>query len=127
IGDSVNLAARLESANKQFGTSVLIDGRTAEGAKVANLPLCRLGKVVVVGQTQPVEVHEVCLEADPSERIRMTEAAVRCFAMGDFSAARSAFEALEARFGKSKTAAAFLEAMDDPDDLRDGVLRLRAK
>jgi len=127
IGDSVNLAARLESANKQFGTSVLIDGRTAEGAKVANLPLCHLGKVVVVGQTHPVEVCEVCLDADPAERIRLTEAAVQCFARADFDAARAAFQALEARFGKSKTAATFVEAMDRPDDLRDGVLRLRAK
>ena len=127
IGDSVNLAARLESANKQFGTSVLIDGRTAEGAKVANLPLCHLGKVVVVGQTHPVEVCEVCLDADPAERIRLTEAAVRCFARADFDAARAGFQALEARFGKSKTAATFVEAMDRPDDLRDGVLRLRAK
>lgn len=127
IGDSVNLASRLESANKQFGTSVLIDGRTADGAKVANLPLCHLGKVVVVGQTQPVEVCEVCLEPDPSERIRLTEAAVQCFAKGDFDAARTAFKALEARVGKSKTVAAFSEAMDRPDEPRDGVLRLRAK
>ena len=127
IGDSVNLASRLESANKQFGTSVLIDGRTAEGAKVANLPLCHLGKVVVVGQTHPVEVCEVCLDPDPAERIRLTEAAVQCFARGDFDAARAAFQALEARCGKSKTAATFVDAMDRPDDLRDGVLRLRAK
>jgi hypothetical protein len=34
---------------------------------------------------------------------------------------------LEGRFGKSKTAIAFREAMDDPNDRRDGVLRLRAK
>jgi len=30
IGDTVNLAARLESANKQFGTAILINGRTNE-------------------------------------------------------------------------------------------------
>jgi len=34
---------------------------------------------------------------------------------------------LEGRFGKSKAAIAFREAMDDPNDRRDGVLRLRAK
>jgi hypothetical protein len=82
---------------------------------------------VVVGQTHPVEVCEVCLDADPAERIRLTEAAVQCFARADFDAARAGFQALEARFGKSKTAATFVEAMDRPDDLRDGVLRLRAK
>ncbi len=127
IGDAVNLASRLESANKQFGTRILVDGRTAEGAREAGLPLCHLGRVVVVGQSVPVEVAEVCLEADPTERIRMTEEAVQAFARADFDQARRAFAALEARFGASKTAHAFLEAMDNPEDRRDGVLRLRAK
>jgi class 3 adenylate cyclase/CHASE2 domain-containing sensor protein len=127
IGDAANLAARLESANKQFGTSVLLDGRTAEGARAAGLPVCSLGKVVVVGQSVPVEVCEVCLDADPAERIRLTEAAVRLFAEGDFDGARTAFGALEKRFGASRTAATFVEAMDRPGEARDGVLRLRAK
>ena len=127
IGDAVNLASRLESANKQFGTSILVDGHTAEGAGAAGLPLLRLGRVVVVGQSVPVEVAEVCMEADPSERIRMTEAAVQAFARCDHEAARRLFGELEARFGSSKTAHAFLDAMDNPADLRDGVLRLRAK
>jgi len=127
IGDSVNLAARLESANKQFGTSILIDGTTAVAARSSGLPLCSLGRVVVVGQSVPIDLHEVCIDADPMERIRMTEQAVQAFAGGDFTAAREAFGALEGRFGKSKTAIAFREAMDDPNDRRDGVLRLRAK
>jgi hypothetical protein len=75
----------------------------------------------------PIDLHEVCIDADPMERIRMTEQAVQAFASGDFAAAREAFGALEGRFGKSKTAIAFREAMDDPNDRRDGVLRLRAK
>jgi len=127
IGDSVNLAARLESANKQFGTSILIDGTTAVAARESGLPLCSLGRVVVVGQSVPIDLHEVCVDADPQERIRMTEQAVQAFARGDFAASREAFGALETRFGKSKTAVAFREAMDDPNDRRDGVLRLRAK
>jgi len=127
IGDSVNLAARLESANKQFGTSILIDGTTAVAARESGLPLCSLGRVVVVGQSVPIDLHEVCVDADPQERIRMTEQAVQAFARGDFTASREAFGALERRFGKSKTAIAFREAMDDPNDRRDGVLRLRAK
>jgi len=127
IGDSVNLAARLESANKQFGTSILIDGTTAVAARSSGLPVCSLGRVVVVGQSVPIDLHEVCIDADPMERIRMTEEAVQAFACGDFTAARDAFGALEGRCGKSKTAIAFREAMDDPNDRRDGVLRLRAK
>jgi len=127
IGDSVNLASRLESANKQFGTSILVDGETAKAAQSAGLPLCKLGLVVVVGQSKPVDVHEVCLDEQPAERIKLTEAGVAHFAGANFSAAREAFHRLDQRFGKSKTSAAFCEAMDNPTDLRDGVLRLRAK
>lgn len=127
IGDTANLSSRLESANKQFGTSVLVDGRTAEGARSAGLPLCKLGRVVVVGQSVPVEVLEVCLEPNPLERITMTEAAVECFGRADFDGAKIAWSRLEARFGPCKTAAAFQDAMKNPNDLRDGVLRLRAK
>ena len=127
IGDAVNLAARLESANKQFGTSILVDGTTAEAARAAGLPVCSLGRVVVVGQSVAVDLHEVCLDGDAQERIRVTERAVQCFARGEWPAARAAFDELQARFGGSKTANAFREAMDDPADRRDGVLRLRAK
>jgi class 3 adenylate cyclase/CHASE2 domain-containing sensor protein len=127
IGDSVNLASRLESANKQFGTSVLVDGRTAEAARAAGLPLCGLGRVVVVGQSVPVDVFEVCLEQAPEDRIRLTESAVALFARGDFEGARLAFEQLDRRLGHSKTAATFLEAMARPGEARDGVLHLRAK
>lgn len=127
IGDSVNLAARLESANKQFGTSILVDGTTAAAARAKGLPLCSLGRVVVVGQSVPIDLHEVCLDPSPQERVRMTERAVQGFARGDFADARMAFGELESRFGKSKTIDVFREAMDDPDDRHDGVLRLRAK
>jgi len=74
-----------------------------------------------------VEVAEVCRESDPSERIRMTEAAVQAFGRKDHEAATRLFHELEARFGPSKTAHASLDAMADPGDLRAGVLRLRAK
>jgi class 3 adenylate cyclase/CHASE2 domain-containing sensor protein len=127
IGDSVNLASRLESANKQFGTAVLVDGRTAESARAAGLPLLGLGKVVVVGQSVPVDLFEVCLDDDPGERIRLTEEAVSHFAAGRPDPSRAAFAELERRCGPSRTASCFRSAMDDPQDRRDGVLRLRAK
>ena len=65
--------------------------------------------------------------AEAAVMYEQTEAAVQAFARADFDGARQGFEALEARFGKSKVAASFREAMDNPADLRDGVLRLKAK
>jgi hypothetical protein len=106
---------------------VLVDGRTAESARAAGLPLLGLGKVVVVGQSVPVDLFEVCLDDDPGERIRLTEEAVSHFAAGRPDPSRAAFAELERRCGPSRTASCFRSAMDDPQDRRDGVLRLRAK
>lgn len=56
-GATVNLAARLEEMNKQQGTSVLIDRRTAEliGGQVA---VRERGAMQVRGLPQPVDVFE---------------------------------------------------------------------
>jgi hypothetical protein len=128
IGDSGNLAARLESANKQFGTAILIDGRTAELAKDAGLALLSLGRVVVVGQTIPIDLYEVCLEADPQARIAATESMVRLFTACKFDQCRESLINIDKRMPESKKLVhAFMDALDNPADLRDGVLRLRAK
>ena len=128
IGDSGNLAARLESANKQFGTAILIDGRTAELAKGSGLALLSLGRVVVVGQSIPIDLYEVCLEADPQERIVATESMVRLFTACQFEECRKSLINIEKTIpGSKKLAHTFMDALDNPADLRDGVLRLRAK
>jgi len=58
IGDNVNLAARLESANKLFHTEILTSGDTAE--LVQSRVLTRfLGILKVVGRKQTVPVYEV--------------------------------------------------------------------
>jgi adenylate cyclase len=58
IGDGVNFGSRLESANKVFGTSILIAQRTMElaGDKIEVRPVAKL---VVKGKTQPVMVYEL--------------------------------------------------------------------
>ncbi len=58
IGDPVNLASRLEGANKQFGTGILISEFTYE--KVSQRVLAReVDRVVVVGKSEPVRVYEL--------------------------------------------------------------------
>jgi class 3 adenylate cyclase len=128
IGDSANLAARLESANKQFGTAILFDGRTRELIRdPGDLPIVPLGKVVVVGQSTPIDVFTMLVETPAEGWIESVGTAVDAFRRGDFAACESAWAAHESRFGKTKIARAFREALEDPEDLRDGVLRLRAK
>jgi len=56
MGDTANLAARIESANKTYGSHLLISGATAErlGDDIAVVPVER---VRVVGRDQPVVLY----------------------------------------------------------------------
>ena len=58
IGDNVNLGARLESLNKDFGTRILISEATRRQLKGA-YDLRPLGEVMVKGKTRAVQVFEV--------------------------------------------------------------------
>lgn len=132
IGNTVNLASRLESANKQFGTRVLIDGRTrdllGEGAGVR---LRGLGKMVVVGQTSGVEVFEVVGSEVSEEELEVTHRAVKAYAQGRFGEARGLWGEVRGRFGRTKLADAYEGAMEglgeEGGEGFDGVLRLREK
>lgn len=58
LGDTVNLAARLEGVNKLYGTGILISADTVKriGGK---LPLRPVDKVRVKGKQQPVEIFTI--------------------------------------------------------------------
>ena len=135
IGDVVNLSARLESANKQFGTKVLMDGATRAGidriaarTPGASMPRMRcLGQVVVVGQSRPIDLYEVVDASAQDDWIADTERAVRAFRERDLARSRSLWQEFESRWGASKLSQAYIAAIDAGDGAEDGVLRLRAK
>lgn len=58
LGASVNLASRLEGANKYFETSILISESTREQL-FTSFPVRRIGPVVVKGSTQAVQVYQL--------------------------------------------------------------------
>lgn len=63
MGDAVNTAARLEGANKHFGTMALASGATVAAAGDS---LTRsIGRVVLKGKISALEIHEVLTEAPP--------------------------------------------------------------
>ncbi len=66
IGDCVNLASRLESANKFFHTTILLTGDTRRGAD-GEAPVRPLGLVRVVGKDEPVRLWSVILSAQASD------------------------------------------------------------
>ncbi|QPF82563.1 HAMP domain-containing protein [Bradyrhizobium genosp. L] len=58
LGDTVNLASRLEGANKFYGSRSLISDATAAGC-ADSIELREIDRLVVVGQSQPQTVFEI--------------------------------------------------------------------
>ena len=129
IGDAINLAARFESANKQFGTRILVDGRTREQAQGAGLRFRPLSRVVVVGQSVAVELHELAPPAMSDREIELTAAAVAAWQAGDAPACAARFGDLRQEFGESRLERVYLDALAEEADAAAGarVLHLKAK
>ena len=73
IGDGVNLAARIESACKQYGAHILISEFTHKAVK-ATYRTRQVDYVIVKGKTEPVGVHEVLDFHDDESYPNMVEA-----------------------------------------------------
>jgi adenylate cyclase len=69
LGDSVNLGSRLESANKLYGSQILVSETTAGLVKDRFL-LRRLDVLRVVGKEQPIAVYELIAEGPGDDRRR---------------------------------------------------------
>jgi len=134
LGDTVNLAARLESANKTFRSLLLIGGTTWEAAKHGIL--CReADKLVVKGKTtgipvyQPVAIAGKATQED-KDGVAAYEAALALYRAQKWDEATAAFQEL-ADAGDG-TASVILEripemrAADLPADW-DGTYTMKTK
>lgn len=64
IGDEVNLASRLEEANKLYGTSIMISQTTYDQLTPGLFRTRPLDVLIVKGKSVSVKVYEVCGHAD---------------------------------------------------------------
>ncbi len=128
IGDAVNLAARLESANKQFGSRVLIDGRTHELAGDAARDFVPLGRVVVVGQSKPVALFARFKEPVSDHVGRKITDALAAYG-GDHGASSAALwvDIKHEAPALTQLCDLYLSALETPEETTDGVLRLSMK
>lgn len=82
IGDAVNFASRLESANKYFGTTILVSESTHQQVK-DRFTLRKVGLVRVRGRRSAEPVHELLGEAPASDaiaaKLRAYESALAAF------------------------------------------------
>jgi adenylate cyclase len=94
-GDMVNLSARLEGANKEYGTYIMISEFTAE--RIGDgFVLRRLDRLVVKGKTEPITVFEVVgrkgqVADDVLARLAKFDEGLALHDARDFAAARALF------------------------------------
>jgi adenylate cyclase len=136
MGNAVNLAARLEGVNKQYGTTILASGAVMNETGEAILAR-RLDKVRVVGVTEPVQLWEL-LEtsedagADQKEWVRVFHEALDIYEAGDWTAAAGAFESALHKKPTDALAAGYLKRCEKfraspPAAGWDGIINLTEK
>jgi len=98
LGDSVNLASRLEGANKIYGTAILVGERTYAAAR-EGIAARRIDVLQVKGKHEGVPVYELMglAGALPEEAARLSrwEEAIEAYRGGRFAQALAAFEELQ--------------------------------
>ena len=136
MGDSVNLASRLEGANKYYGTYSMISEMTYEKVK-HDVEVRYLDKITVVGKELPIKVYELvnrkgALTHSQKELFEAYNSGLELFNKREWEKARSVFRSalkVSKDDGPSKT---YIERctgfMDKPPSKKwDGVYRLSSK
>lgn len=136
IGDSVNVASRLESANKFYGTRILLSGATYELTKGA-FAVRYLGGVQVKGKQQAVPIYELlaragAVDADLAAYAEQFAAAVTAFQGREWAVAEERFSACLTLRPDDLAAQRYVAAVracaaQPPDEAWSGALELTEK
>ncbi len=95
IGDTVNLASRLEGLNKYLGTTILISEFTYKKLTHKRFITRMVGNIRVKGKEQPVTVYEVLVsETLSKENLELFEKGVQVFFGGEYIVAEEIFKSL---------------------------------
>ena len=98
MGDTVNLAQRVEAAASHYGTGILVteETRSAASRDDAGLVFLAIDRVTVPGRSRPVELWELLGAGDDVRRLhaeyaRLYDEAHRHYRNGSWAVARDAF------------------------------------
>jgi adenylate cyclase len=137
IGDAVNLASRLEGANKSFGTDIMISESTEEIVRGKFL-VRPLDRIRVVGRENPVQVFELLagidepLQDELHELVQSFDKVLKAYEAREWAEASGLAQQHLKRFPDDKVAAIYLErcsqfSVTPPASDWDGVFALKSK
>jgi class 3 adenylate cyclase len=136
IGNEVNLAARLEGVNKQYGTRIIASENTINetGGKLLSR---RLGWIRVVGIKKPVRIYEVLeliQNAGPSlhKLVELFHNALNIFESREWKNAEGAFNTVLKNFPNDNPSKLYLKycghfSQNPPPNDWDGVFNIKEK
>jgi adenylate cyclase len=142
LGDAVNLSSRLEGLNKDYGTHIIANETTYQGAKDDGFVFRELDLIRVKGKQQPVTIYQLMgrqedFAADGSaETVRLqVEAFTRArelYRERQWKAARDAFQEILGKWPKDGPAGVYLERCqeylaEEPPANWDGVFVMTHK
>ncbi|MBT7801408.1 MAG: adenylate/guanylate cyclase domain-containing protein [Tateyamaria sp.] len=115
IGDTVNLAARLEAANKVYGTELLVCERTAQSTRKYEFRL--IDKIRVYGKTEPNSIYTVInnddFTTDEMTEIRdISQSAFSAYSSANFVEAVKAYQNILAIYPNDAVAKIFLSRIE---------------
>ncbi|MGL1892301.1 MAG: CHASE2 domain-containing protein [Spirochaetaceae bacterium] len=136
MGSDVNIAARLEGVNKQYGTWILASERTMDKAEDLFLTR-RLDRVRVVGINNPIRLYNpICVKDEATtEQLGMVEsfeAALTLFEDKQWVKAKETFKKALDFIPEDQTSIRYIQMCDkflvkQPEDNWDGVFNLTSK
>jgi class 3 adenylate cyclase len=137
MGDTVNLASRLEAANKAYGSHCLVSGATVAAAKDAAIEVREIDRVVVLGQSQPQVIFEIIgrrgeLASNAMQLRTRYEEGLTAYRAGRWDEARAALDAGLAAVPGDGPSTMLVKRIDDlqkngPPANWDGSWRLDSK
>ncbi len=112
IGDTVNLAARLESLTRLYNVSNIVSEASMNDAK--DFVYRELDEVCVAGKSQSVRIYELICEKDKltdrqAEEIRKFESALHCYRAQDWEQAETLFSELQGKCDNAQLCQVYLD------------------
>ena len=135
MGDTVNLASRLESANTMYGTRILISEETQRMVE-RGMATREVDLLAVKGKNDPVGIYELLAEQgkqkpEEEQKIRRAEAALGAYRKQDWAGAEGMFCEMVEKYadGPSRTFLGRIALLREhpPGPGWDGVWRMTTK